>query len=217
MRLIVSESNVAAENCSLEEQLLGSNVLSSDGNREEYLLIYINRPSVVVGRNQTVESEVDTAYCHTHSIDIVRRLSGGGTVWHDSGNVNWAFILNRTEQVTLDTDFTSPVVAALGQLGLEAHTGERKEIIAGGRKISGTAAHFTRDRVLFHGTLLYNSDLCALHRALNGDRTVRKGVASVHSEVANVAELTGSTVPTQIFARQLSVRIMSNMILLREG
>ena len=101
----------------------------------DVLLFYINRPSVIVGRNQRIEAEVDTDYCLRHGIEIVRRLSGGGTVYHDYGNINYAFIVDKDERPVLDRDFATPIIDALRPLGVEAVSGERKELLVGGSSI----------------------------------------------------------------------------------
>ena len=181
MRIIVSNSRNATENLALEQQLLLE--------PESVVLLYVNDKSVIVGRNQTIEAEVDCAYCKSHGIDIVRRESGGGTVYHDCGNVNYAFIVNADKN-PLDRDYTEPIVWALREMGVDAITGSRGEILVGGAKVSGSASMVKRSRVLFHGTLLFDSDLQMLSKALSGDESLRgKGVKSVRSSVCNLKPL----------------------------
>jgi lipoate-protein ligase A len=197
MQLIRSLSDAPEVNCALEATLLGE--------RREAVLLYINRPSVIVGRNQCMEAEADMDYCRREGIRVVRRISGGGAVYHDEGNVNYAFVRNRGTTAVMDTDFTAPVRAALRTLGVEAVVGRRRELLAGGRKISGTAAHVTRNRVLFHGTLLYRTDPERLSRALRGDASLRgRHVASVPGPVANIAALAGTTATTAEFLDMLT-------------
>ena len=185
VRLVRSISDSPVLNGLLEEHLL------TERPSGDVLLFYINRPSVIVGRNQRIEAEVDTDYCLRHGIEIVRRLSGGGTVYHDYGNINYAFIVDKDERPVLDRDFATPIIDALRPLGVEAVSGERKELLVGGYKISGTASHVARTRILFHGTLLHRTDLGALDRALRGDVSKRgRKVASVPSPVMNLATLT---------------------------
>ena len=138
VRLVRSISDSPVLNGLLEEHLLTERPLG------DVLLFYINRPSVIVGRNQRIEAEVDTDYCLRHGIEIVRRLSGGGTVYHDYGNINYAFIVDKDERPVLDRDFATPIIDALRPLGVEAVSGERKELLVGGYKISGTASHVAR-------------------------------------------------------------------------
>lgn len=181
MRIIVSNSRNAAENLALEQQLLLE--------PESVVLLYVNDKSVIVGRNQTIEAEVDCAYCKSHGIDVVRRESGGGAVYHDCGNVNYAFIVDAGKN-PLDRDYTEPIVWSLRELGVDAVAGHRGEILVGGAKVSGSASMVKRSRVLFHGTLLFDSDLQMLDKSLRGDASLRgKGVKSVRSTVCNLKPL----------------------------
>jgi len=172
--------------------------------KEDVLLFYINRPSVIVGRNQSVEAEVNTVYCKTHGIEIVKRISGGGTVYHDYGNINYAFIIKKRAISVSDIDFATPIITALGLLGIRAITGARKELLVDGKKISGTSSHTTRDRILFHGTLLHHTNLIHLSEALNGDPSRRgRHVASVPANVMNLSEITGTNETTEQFLDKL--------------
>lgn len=197
MQLIRSLSDAPEVNCALEASLLAG--------RREALLLYINRPSVIVGRNQCMEAEADMDYCRRHGIRVVRRISGGGAVYHDGGNVNYAFICSRRATAVPEMDFATPVTAALRLLGIEAVVGRRKELLVDGWKISGTASHVTRNRILFHGTLLYRADLDCLSRALQGAAPLRgRHIASVPCPVANIATLSGATATTAEFLDMLT-------------
>lgn len=181
MKILFSNSRKATENLALEQQLL----LGS----EQVVLLYINDRTVVVGRNQIVEAEVDCNYCQKSGIEVVRRLSGGGAVYHDGGNLNYAIICDAGSN-PLDRDYTQPIVWTLKQMGVDALEGNRGQITVEGEKISGSASMVSRGRVLFHGTLLFDSDLQMLNNALRGDESLRgKGVKSVHSTVRNLKQL----------------------------
>jgi lipoate-protein ligase A len=198
MMIVRSPADSPRYHCELEKQLL------TEHPHRNVLLLYINRPSVIVGKNQQIEAEVNIAYCEQHGIEIVRRISGGGAVYHDYGNINYAFIANRQAGYVMDRDFLSPVVAVLQQIGVCATIGARKELLVGGRKISGTASFATSNRVLFHGTLLHNANLLHLVRALQGDASVRgKHVPSVPSSVMNLSEITGRDEKTNDFLDRL--------------
>ena len=198
MQLILSPWNLPQCNCVLEEYLLTE-------RPGDVLLLYINRPSVIVGRNQTLEAEVDLAYCRQEGIPVLKRLSGGGTVYHDEGNINYAFFGDKTETPILDRDFSTPIIRALAQLGVSAQVGSRRELLCNGRKISGTASHITRHRWLFHGTLLHHTDLKRLDRIRQGDPTRRgKGVASVPSPVVNICQYSGADESTEDFFKRLT-------------
>ncbi|MDR3267536.1 MAG: lipoate--protein ligase family protein [Tannerella sp.] len=199
MLLLKSTSDAPAHNCALEASFLTTEPLA-----REALLFYINRPAVLVGRNQCIEAEVDTAYCRAHGIEIIRRISGGGAVYHDYGNINYAFICDRGATPLLDMDFATPVMAALQSFGIRATVGARKELLVNGRKISGTASHMTRGRLLFHGTLLHRTHPEHLSCALQGNPALRgRCVASIPSPVANLSDLTGTTETTMEFLARL--------------
>lgn len=192
-------SDAPSQNGALECRFLSEQPVAPD-----ILLFYINRPSVIVGRNQRIEAEVDTAYCREQGIEVFRRVSGGGTVYQDYGNINYAFICGKTDVSFLDMDFTAPIRRALRTFGITAIVGQRKELLADGRKISGTASHITRNRILFHGTLLHRTDLCRMFRALQGDSTLRGGrIASVPGPVVNLSDLTGGSESTTAFLGKL--------------
>lgn len=180
--VIVSSSLSPLENLALEQQLLTE-------REDNILFLYRNTPSVIVGKHQSIEAEVDVEYCREKEIEIVQRSSGGGTVYHDLGNINWSFISNRTEIPLLDSNPTRPMIDAMAYFGVTATAGCRNELRIDGWKISGTAAQIGRTRQLFHGTLLHRSNLNVLEQVLKGDITKRgKKVASVPSKVINLCE-----------------------------
>lgn len=183
MKIFKSLSTDPERNLALEQELL-----AREG--EDFVLLYINRQSVIVGRNQCPEAEADTEYCRRHAIPVIHRISGGGTVYHDEGNVNYSFITARGATPLLDTKPHAPVIAALAGMGVTAIAGERGELRVGGRKISGTAAYVKGERQMFHGTLLFDTDPEQMRRALAGNPEARgRKVASVPSETANLKPL----------------------------
>lgn len=192
-------SDAPSQNSALERRFL-----SGQPGAPDILLFYINRPSVIAGRNQRIEAEADVTYCREQGIEVFRRISGGGTVYQDYGNINYAFICGKTDVSFLDMDFATPVTDALRAFGITATVGKRKELLADGRKISGTASHITRNRILFHGTLLHRTDLSRMSRALQGDPTLRgRRIASVPGPVVNLSDLTGSSESTDLFLKRL--------------
>jgi lipoate-protein ligase A len=185
MTIIKSPSTDPAVNFALERELL-------NGREGDFLLLYINSPCVVIGRNQAEAAEADLDLCAREGIPVIRRISGGGTVWHDGGNVNFAFITAADGKSPLDDKPLEPVIAALHAMGVEAVAGSRGELLVGGKKISGTASCVRRGRRLFHGTLLFDADLDAMRRALAGDRAARgRKVSSVPSVTVNLRPLLG--------------------------
>ena len=158
---------------------------------ETYLLFYINGPSIIIGKNQNTIEEINTEYVENNGIKVVRRLSGGGAVYHDLGNLNFSFITKDDGQSFHDfKKFTEPVVKALSKLGIDAEISGRNDILAEGRKISGIAQFSTRGRMFTHGTLLFNSEMDHIVSSLKvkKDKIESKGIKSVRSRVANIAE-----------------------------
>jgi len=143
-----------------------------------------------MGRNQDVFSEVDIDFCTSNNIPVFKRLSGGGTVYHDSGNLNFCFISNRVQgESPLNTVFLQHIVKVLADLQINAEIGIRKDLwLPGGNKVSGTASHISKKRVLHHGTLLYDADLDLLGKSLSIKIAVKnsRSIASVHSQVINI-------------------------------
>jgi lipoate-protein ligase A len=186
--------NIAAEEYLLKER---------DGN---YAFIYINAPSIIIGKHQNAYAEINLPWVLENRIPVVRRISGGGTVWHDPGNVNFSFILNGEPGKLVDfRHYAGPVMDYLRSLNLPAEFGSRNEILVGGMKISGNAEHVYRSRVLHHGTLLYHADLTALEAALKVEesRYTDKAVQSVRSEVENILALLERKEDISVFRKGL--------------
>jgi len=185
MKLIFSEFDTAVYNLALEEYLLINET-------EDILLLYINKPAVIIGCNQVVQNEVDLVFCERNNIPVIRRISGGGAVFHDSGNLNYSFILNRdVQKSSLSDEFLLPIIEVLGKINVEVTVGKRKDLwLNGNFKVSGTASHVTKSKELHHGTLLFNTDLKQLESvlAVSKKNTELKGTASVPSPVQNIKE-----------------------------
>lgn len=173
-------------NLALEEHALRT--FSMD---ESYLLFYVNEPSVIIGKHQNTIEEINADFIEERGIHVVRRISGGGAVYHDFGNLNFSFI-TRYEPGRFNNyaEFTGPVVRALRALGVPAETSGRNDILADGRKISGNAQFTTTERMFSHGTLLFDSNLDDVVRALNvkAGKIESKGIKSIRSRVANIRE-----------------------------
>lgn len=178
--------NDPSVNLALEEYLL-RNLPAG----EEYLLFYINEPSIIIGRNQNTIEEINTTYVEANHIHVVRRLSGGGAVYHDLGNLNFSFITAYQEEVFSNFEkFTRPVINVLREMGVPAELSGRNDIVVDGHKISGNAQYISRGRMVSHGTLLLNSDLDRVGEALRvkASKISSKGIKSVRSRVANICE-----------------------------
>lgn len=158
---------------------------------EDFLLFYINAPSIIIGRHQNTLEEINRDYVEQHGIAVVRRLSGGGAVYHDLGNLNFSFITRSApENFRNFKKFTQPVIQALGKLGVPAELSGRNDILVDGRKVSGNAQYIARGRMVSHGTLLFNSDLSHVSEALTvrENKISSKGIKSVRSRVANISD-----------------------------
>ncbi|MCQ6267004.1 lipoate--protein ligase [Fictibacillus sp. WQ 8-8] len=158
---------------------------------ETYLLFYINEPSIIIGKNQNTVEEINADYVREHGIHVVRRLSGGGAVYHDTGNLNFSFITKDDGNSFHDfKKFTDPVVKALNKLGLNAELSGRNDILVDGKKISGNAMFTTRGRMFSHGTLMFDSEIENVVSALNVklDKIQSKGIKSIRSRVTNIKE-----------------------------
>ena len=156
---------------------------------EEYAILWQNEPTVVIGRNQNTLAEVNSSFIKERGIHVVRRLSGGGAVYHDLGNLNFTFIVDaEKERVSNLEYFTRPVIQALASLGVQAEFSGRNDITIDGKKFSGNAQYWSKGRLLHHGTILFNSDLSVVQEALNvkADKLQSKGVKSVRSRVTNI-------------------------------
>lgn len=184
MQFLFSNSHDPAYNLALEEILFKEETA-------EYCLMYVNSPCVVIGSNQVFQREVNEEYCKANNIPVFRRITGGGAVYHDMGNLIYSFITNRRED-TLSGSFLDPVIEILKSYGLNAFAGKRKDLwMPGEFKISGTASHLNSLRVIQHGTLLYDADLSKLQAALQSEKLhliETKGIASVPSPVKNIRQ-----------------------------
>lgn len=187
MRFFCPETTDPAANLALEEALWES-VTEESG---DWFLLWRNAPCVVVGRHQNTVEEVNMAEIGARRLDVVRRNTGGGAVYHDLGNLNFSFVSWKPSVRQVDfAAWLGPVAKALEDLGVPARIRGRNDLEAFGRKISGSAQAIRRGRVLHHGTLMVNLDFEAMTRALHPDpgKYLSKGVASVRARVANISE-----------------------------
>lgn len=182
---------------------------------EEYLLknfsddifmLWQSENAVVVGKHQNAAAEINHRFVHENNIAVCRRISGGGTVFHDAGNVNFTFIKNVKSSAEISfKQFTAPVVEALAKLGIKATTSGRNDLLINGLKISGNAEHVYKNRVLHHGTLLFNSDLERLGQAIKvaPGKYEGKAVQSNRSPVANISQFLQTPMTKEEFMRFL--------------
>lgn len=169
---------------------------------ETYLLFYINEPSIIIGKNQNTIEEINTEYVEGNGIHVVRRLSGGGAVYHDLGNLNFSFITKDDgESFHNFRKFTEPVVDALRKLGVNAELSGRNDLTVEGRKISGNAQFSTKGRMFSHGTLMLDSEIDSVVSALKvkKDKIESKGIKSIRSRVANISEFLNEKITIEEF------------------
>ncbi len=166
-------------------------LLSRAGIRDEILYFYVNDPSIIIGRHQNTAEEIDADYVKANNIRVVRRLSGGGAVYHDRGNLNFSLITPGDPQASADfSRCLNPILDALRGLGLAAELTGRNDLTLNGAKFSGNAYYHTRAGSVIHGTLLYNTDLDVLTKALRPrpEKLLSKGIKSVRSRVTNIKD-----------------------------
>ncbi|MDP3385857.1 MAG: lipoate--protein ligase [Eubacteriales bacterium] len=195
MKYINIDYKVPFYNFALEEYLL------TEAPEEDYVFFYIHIPSIIVGKFQNTIEEVNKDFVDSENILVARRLSGGGAVYHDSGNLNFSFVQKVVKSdVNNFAKFTQPVIGALNNLGINAMLSGRNDIVVDDRKISGNAQCYKNGRLLHHGTLLYNADMNYLIRALKvKDLKIQsKGIKSVRSRVANLIDYMDT--PMDIYA-----------------
>ncbi len=173
-------------NFALEEYLLESK--KHCGN---YLFFYVHRPSVIIGAHQNAYKEVNAAYLEENKIILARRISGGGAVYHDSGNLNYSIILNEKEKGKISLDrFSEHIIRSLKRLGADCTFTGRNDILYEGRKISGSAQCIKEGRLLHHATIMYDVDIEKMSAALSPAKAklTAKGVDSVKSRVGNLKQ-----------------------------
>ncbi|MBC5732768.1 lipoate--protein ligase [Lawsonibacter hominis] len=159
------------------------------GPRDDCFMLWQNDNTIVVGKHQNTLEEINTDYVKEHGVTVVRRLSGGGAVYHDLGNLNFTFVAENRFGSEFDfSTFCRPVMDALRSLGVPAEINGRNDMTIEGRKFSGNAQYMKKGRIMHHGTLMYDSDLEAVSRALNvkPDKIESKGLKSVRSRVTNI-------------------------------
>jgi len=157
----------------------------------EAFFVWQSEPTVIFGRNQILENEVNLDYCRQHGIEVVRRKSGGGCVYSDKGNIMISFISRRGDVSEVFDRFLSALTSCLRGFGVDAERSGRNDVLVDGRKVSGNAFHQLPDRSIVHGTLLHSMDLDAMQQALLPpvEKLQRHGVESVRQRVMNLGDV----------------------------
>lgn len=172
-------------NLALEEYLLTHHM------EGEILLLWQNANTIVIGRNQNTEEEINRPFVEAHGVTVVRRTTGGGAVYHDMGNLNYSFIQNVDDPEKMSiAALAVPVVKALRTMGVTAEVSGRNDILVDGKKVSGVAQRMYKNRILHHGTLLYasNPDMVAGALRVRQDKFISKSAKSVRARIGNIQD-----------------------------
>lgn len=206
MLCILSPSNNPQFNLAAEEYIF-RNI------NENIFFLYVNAPSVVVGKHQNALAETNPQFIRENNIDVIRRLSGGGAVYHDLGNLNFSFheTVEDTGKISFSS-FNEPIVEVLKTMGVPAEISKRNDIFVDGFKVSGHAEHVFRKKILSHGTLLFNAQRENLSKALKNTSGSFKGKAiqSVRSKVANIVEFLDDKIPMNDFVEKVKLHILQS-------
>lgn len=206
MRYIVNNSNDPAFNIALEAY-----AFLELTDIDEIFLLWINSPTIVIGKHQNTIEEINKEYIEANNINVVRRLSGGGAVYHDLNNLNYTIISAKTSEQAFDfKTFSSPVMETLKKLGVEAEFTGRNDLVIDGKKFCGNAQAYAKGRMMHHGCLLFDVDLSVLAKALkvSADKIESKGVKSVRSRVTNIL----SELPEKISVNEFKNLLMQHML-----
>lgn len=205
MLCIRSNTLNPAFNLATEEFLLNNKT-------DECFYLYINGPSIIVGKHQNTLAEINVDYVKANNIDVIRRLSGGGAVFHDPGNLNFSFIMNKENNSTEGfKKYTRPILDVLKSLGIDARFEGRNDLTIKGKKFSGNAKCIYNGKILQHGTLLFSSKLPDLSQALkvNPLKFQDKAVKSVRSRVTNISEHLTQPLSLEAFENRIFEHIQS--------
>lgn len=206
MRCILNQTLDPAFNLAAEEWLFRH-------WHTDIFMLWRNGPSVIVGRNQNTAVEINQDFVRANNIKVVRRLTGGGAVFHDLGNINFTFIKVGQQSRQLDfARFTTPILQALRALGVACEFSGRNDLTIGGQKFSGNAQFLEKDRVLHHGTLLFSAQMQDLSAALriNTAKYAGRAVQSVASRVTNIASHLPQPMSVEEFMDHLMAQAVPN-------
>ncbi len=201
MIYIVNKSNKPDYNIALEEYCFKKLL-----HQDKVFILWINEPAIIVGKHQNTIEEINSEYVQKNGIHVVRRISGGGAVYHDLNNLNYTIISNEDKGAEFDfKTFSQPVIDTLGKLGVKAEFTGRNDIVIDGKKICGNAQAYIKGRVMHHGCLLFDTDLSVLSNALEAskDKIVSKSTKSVRSVVDNILPNLPEKITVDEFAEKL--------------
>lgn len=186
MRYIINKSTNPFYNLALDEFAMRHIDVEDD-----FFFLWQNEPSVIIGNNQNAREEVNQKFIDDNKIHVARRVSGGGAVYHDFGNLNFTFIINEPDPAKVNyKKYVQPIIDALASMGVVAKASGRNDILIDGLKISGNAQRMASGKVMHHGTLMFDLNVEDMVRSLNvaPDKIISKGVKSVRSRVTNIKD-----------------------------
>ncbi len=204
MKFIRLYTNDPYYNLAVEEYLLKN-------SEDDIFMLWQNGPSVIIGKNQNAYAEVELEYAREQGINIVRRITGGGAVYHDLGNVNYTFITSTEKARALDYEyFTKPIIDALAHFGVECKLSGRNDLECDGKKVSGNAQHTENGRILHHGTLLFDADVGTMSKVLraNKEKLEHNAVKSHSSRVTNIKKLLSDDISVDTFIDSIENFVM---------
>lgn len=205
MKYIVNKSHNPAYNIALEAY-----AFRELRDEDELFILWINEPTIVIGKHQNTIEEINKSYIDEHGIHVVRRLSGGGAVYHDLNNLNYTIISNKTQEGAFDfKTFSQPVIETLADLGVTATFTGRNDLEIDGKKFCGNAQAYFKGRMMHHGCLLFDVDMTVLGNALqvSKDKIESKGVKSVRARVTNILDELPEKMTVEAFSEQLLNKI----------
>ncbi|OTG48173.1 lipoate--protein ligase [Streptococcus agalactiae] len=198
MKYIVNTSNDPAYNVSLEAY-----AFQKLTDVDEIFILWINEPAIIIGRHQNTIQEINKEFIDKNGIHVVRRLSGGGAVYHDLNNLNYTIISNNTQEGAFDFQtFSKPVIDTLAKLGVKAEFTGRNDLEINGQKFAGNAQAYYKGRMMHHGCLLFDVDMSVLGQALkvSKDKIESKGIKSVRARVTNIVDHLSDKITVQEFS-----------------
>ncbi|HFH8085655.1 TPA: lipoate--protein ligase [Streptococcus agalactiae] len=198
MKYIVNTSNDPAYNVALEAY-----AFQKLTDIDEIFILWINEPAIIIGRHQNTIQEINKEFIDKNGIHVVRRLSGGGAVYHDLNNLNYTIISNNTQEGAFDFQtFSKPVIDTLAKLGVKAEFTGRNDLEINGQKFAGNAQAYYKGRMMHHGCLLFDVDMSVLGQALKvpKDKIESKGIKSVRARVTNIVDHLSDKITVQEFS-----------------
>ncbi|MDZ7293719.1 lipoate--protein ligase [Mycoplasmopsis pulmonis] len=198
MKIFVSKTYDPYKTLPLEELLLKDASID-----DEIVYIYQHENAIILGRNQNTYEEVNADYVKEKNIDIVRRISGGGAVYQDLGNICFSFITHNNKNSYMN--FLNPIIQFLKSLGLNADFKGRNDLVVNGFKVSGNAQYIYKDKMIHHGTLLFKTDFSVMASALNPSKLkiASKGIKSIKQRVANIYDLLPNKIEEDVFIQKM--------------